>query len=57
MKKYMFLILLSAAVAACLLGCGRGDKVQAGEEAVADAVPDNVLAENNMVPTEDLHVN
>ena len=53
MKKYMFLILLLAAVAACLLGCGRGDKAQAGEEAVTDAVPDNVLAENNMVPTED----
>ena len=53
MRKYMMLILLLAAVAAMLLGCGRGDKAQTEEEAAVDAVVDNVLAESNMVPAED----
>ena len=52
MKKYIILILILAAIAACLLGCGRNDKSQA-DEAASDATADNVLAENNMVPTED----
>lgn len=52
MRKYMMLVLLLAAAAACLLGCGRGDKAQE-EEVVAEAVTDNVLAENNMVPAEE----
>lgn len=53
MRKYMTLMLILVAMAACLSGCGRGDKAPV-EDAVADeAVVDNVLAENNMVPTED----
>lgn len=52
MKKYMILILLLVAVAACLLGCGRKDNAQE-EKVVTDVVADNVLAENNMVPSEE----
>ena len=53
MRKYMMLILILAALAACLLGCGRGDKTQVGEDTAVDATTDNVLTENNMVPTEE----
>lgn len=52
MKKYMILILLLVAVAACLLGCGRKDNAQE-EKVVTDVIADNVLAENNMVPSEE----
>ena len=52
MKKYMALMLLFAVVAACLVGCGRGDQAQ-NEEVAADAATEDVLAENNLVPVED----
>lgn len=52
MKKYMILILLLAALAAALAGCGHSEKEQAQElEGDAPATED-VLAENNLVPTE-----
>lgn len=52
MKKYMSLILLLAAIAACLMGCGRSDKAQ--EQEIENApVDENAMAESNIVPTED----
>lgn len=51
MKKYMILILLVAALAACLLGCGSNAKEQ--EQAVEEGITDtDALAENSILPTE-----
>lgn len=52
MKKYMTLILLLAALVACLVACGHGDKEQE-QELEADSAAEDVLAENALVPTEE----
>lgn len=52
MKKYMFLILLLAAVAVTLLGCGRGQQEAPAAE-VDPSAENTILNDTNVVPAKD----